>query len=61
MKEVSPLAPPPTAFATQKSSLGKLSCSMDGLTKMAKETLGLVLIIATFSNETFKAMLPKNL
>ena len=52
-------APPASAFEAKKG--GKLECSMDGYQKMTKEILELVLIIATFANETFKAMLPPNL
>lgn len=58
MKKVYKLAPPPTAFKAKKSSMGKLSCSMDGLTKMVQEMFAIVLYGATFANETFKAMLP---
>jgi hypothetical protein len=37
MKKVYKLAPPPSAFVAVKSTVGggKLSCNMDGLTKMA--------------------------
>lgn len=35
LKKVYKKSPPPTAFKAQKADGGKLSCSMDGLTKMA--------------------------
>ena len=54
-------APPASAFVAKKSAGGKFSCSMDGYKKMTKEILELVLVIATFAMETFKAMLPDNL
>ena len=54
-------APPASAFNAQMASTGKFACSMDGYKKMTKEILELVLVIATFANETFKAMLPLNL
>ena len=53
--------PPASAFEPTKAAGGKFNCSMDGYKKMSKEILELVLIIATFSVETFKAMLPSNL
>ena len=34
---------------------------MDGYLKLVKELLELVFILASFANETFKAMLPPNL
>ena len=58
-KAKSDKSPPPSAFQPVKKL--KLECGMDGYVKMVKEILGLVLILATFANETFKAMLPKNL
>lgn len=63
MKKVYKMAPPPGAFVAKKSEVGggKLSCNMDGLTNMANEIFALALIVATFANETFKAMLSDNL
>lgn len=61
MKKKFTKSPPPSAFMAQKAKGGKLSCSMDGLTKMMKEILALALYVATFAKETFAAMLSQNL